>query len=89
MKNLSKDQRGVVIAYFTVFFIVIGVALIWIIFNEVLLRAGEWATAYATESFGSTYNILIYIWRATPFVLLLGAIAWAILKAHQHSLYGG
>lgn len=87
--KLLNDQRGVVIAYLTVFFCVIAVAIIWLIFNEIILSVGSWSTAYATESMGSTYSILIMLWRCTPIVMLLGAIMWAIIQAHKHSVMGG
>jgi len=87
--RLLKDERGVVIAYLTTFFAIVAVALFWIIMNEMLLQIGNWVNTGATESFGSTYNILITLWRATPIVLLFGAVFWAILQAHRSSGVGG
>lgn len=87
--KLRKDERGVVIAYLTTFFIIIAVALFWIVMNEMLLRIGDWANTGATESFGFTHNILILLWRATPIVLLFGSVMWAILQAHRSSGTGG
>ena len=83
--KLNNDEKGVVIAYFTAIFIVIAVAVIWLIFNELILNVGNLATTQFTESMGSTYSILITLWRATPIVMLFGAVMWAILKAHRSS----
>ena len=86
--KLLKEERGIAIAYLTVFLVVIAVAFIWIVRNELLLHIGEWANTGATESFGFTYNWLILLFRVTPFVLFIGAVIWALLQAHRHSEYG-
>jgi len=86
--KLLGEERGVAIAYLTVFLVVIAVAFIWIVCNELLLHIGEWANTGATESFGFTYNWLILLFRVTPFVLFIGAVIWALLQAHRHSEYG-
>ena len=87
--KLRNEEQGVVIAYLTTFFTIVAVALFWIIMNEMLLKIGSWVATGSTESFGGTYNILITLWRATPIVLLFGAVFWAILQAHRSSGVGG
>lgn len=86
MRRLMKDQKGIVIAYITVFIVVIMVAIVWIIFNEVILNVSNYATEHTTESYGDTLTILITFWRATPVVLLLGAVMGALREAHKPSM---
>lgn len=86
MRSLMKDERGIVIAYITVFIVLIIVSLIWICMNEVILRVSDYATEQTTESYGDTFNILIMLWRATPVVLLLGAVMGALREAHKPSM---
>lgn len=81
--RLFNDEKGIVIPYLMVFITVIFVSLAWIICNEVLFHVGDYASNIATESFGFTYNILVILWRVTPFVILFSSVLWALVQAHR------
>ena len=87
MRSLRNDQRGLVFAYIMVLAVVLGVAIMWIIFNEVVLHLGDIVETYGSASGKDVWAVIVLCWRALPFILIIGAILWAILRATREEPY--
>jgi len=85
--RLPKDERGAVFPYLIFWVIVVFCAVIWIVFNEIILHVGDWAATTGTES-GFTWPILTALCRATPMVVLIGAFVWAVVQSHREGQAG-
>ena len=86
--KLPKDECGAVFPYLMFWIVIVFCALIWIFFDEVLLRVGDWAATGMTEDPGSTWTILVTMFRATPLVILLGAFVYAVVQSHRDTEVG-
>ena len=83
MKLPKLGERGAVYPYLLFFVVVIVCALVWIVFNEMILHVGTWASTSATEDPGGTWLILMTLYRMTPMVIILGAFTWAVVQSHR------
>lgn len=83
LRGWLKDERGAVYPYLIFWVIIVFCALVWIIFNEVVLHIGDWVSTGATESSGGTWPILITLCRATPMIIILGSFIWAVVQSHR------
>lgn len=90
MRSLWQDERGLTGAYLRVVISVIIVSLVWICMNEFVFRISAASLSWSTDpSFPGTRGLLLYIWRITPVVILIGTIIGAILIAHkERPMYG-
>lgn len=84
--KIKNDERGSfpvvanVIAY-----VVIG-ALIWIIFNEmVMVSFSHFQSGSHASSLGGTGDIMLFVWRLIPLLLLIFAVIWGIVVSHRQS----
>ena len=85
--RLPSDERGAVYPYLVFWIGAVFFALVWIVFNEVILHVGDWQ-ATSTVSPGSTWSILITLCRATPMIILLGTFTWAVVVSHREGQVG-
>lgn len=83
--RLPSDERGAVYPYLMFWIVVIVGALIWIVFNEVILRVGDWVSIGTTEDPGFTWPILLTLFRMTPIIIALSAFVWAVVQSHRHT----
>jgi len=82
--KLSTDERGAVYPYLMFWVVVIICALVWIVFNEVILHVGTWVSASATGDPGFTWTTLLTLYRITPIIVILSAFVWAVVQSHRH-----
>lgn len=81
--GLSKlDEQGAVYPYLVFWIVVVFSALIWIVFNEIILELGSWHADFGSPT-GFTWGVLVILCRATPVVILLGAFVWAVVQSHR------
>ena len=83
MKFPKLGERGAVYPYLVFFVIVVFSAIIWIVFNELILHIGDWHATAGGEDTGFTWPFLVSLCRFTPAVILLGAVVWAIVQSHR------
>ena len=76
-------ERGAVYPYLVFWIAVVFGAFVWIVFNEIILRIGDWVATGATADYGFTWPVLITFCRLTPVVVLIGAFVWAVMQAHR------
>lgn len=81
--RLPNGERGAVYPYLIFWIVVIFAALVWIMFNEMVLHVGDWVTASATEDSGFTWPILMTLWRMAPMVIILATFVWAVVSSHR------
>jgi hypothetical protein len=69
--------------------IVIGVIVtIWVIFNEFIFRLSDVASTLAAGTPGvNVMALCINLWRLFPFVVVIGALLWSLLKSTQDEPY--
>ena len=84
--RLPEGERGAVYPYLIFWIGVVFLAFVWIIFNEVILRVGDWVSTTGTDT-GSTWGILMGLYRLTPAVLLFGLFIWAVVQGHKEGWY--
>ena len=84
--RLRDDNGGAVYPYLIFWIGVAFLALVWIIFNEVVLFTSDWVSSIGTDT-GSTWGILMTLYRLTPMVLLLGLFVWAVVQSHREGGY--
>lgn len=74
--NIVKDYALVII-------FVCLVAVLWIIFNEVVMKVGNAAfdIVGTTGIAANLLNFLILIYRVTPIAMILGVFVWVFLRA--------
>lgn len=85
MRLPKLDARGSVVPYLTFWIAVVLLALVWIVFNEVVLRVGDWVAIGATEDPGSTWLILLMLYRMAPMIVILSTFVWAVVQSHRHA----
>jgi len=80
--NIIKDYALVII-------FVCLVAVLWIIFNEVVMKMGNAAfdIVGTTGTPADLLNFLILIYRATPIAMVLGVFVWCFLRAVRQEPY--
>jgi len=77
------DERGAFPAALGIVMMIVLVGIMWSVFNEAILRVGEWSSAFPAERYGGVDQFLIFAWRITPFVFLIAGVLWGVLKAHR------
>jgi len=82
MRLLSNEQ-GAVYPYLIFLVGIVFFALIWIIFNEIILHVGEWQATSAQGDPGFTWPILINLCRFTPAIILIASFIWAVVVSHR------
>lgn len=81
--SIFSDERGAVYPYLMFWVVIIVCAFMWIAFNEMILHVADWVSASATQADGGTWEILLSLYRATPVVIILSTLMWAILQSHR------
>jgi hypothetical protein len=81
--NLPDDERGSTHPYLMFWAVVIVIALVWIVFNEMIMHVNDWVSNSASVSDGGLWEIMITLFRFTPVVILLSALTWAIVQSHR------
>ena len=80
--KLPNDNRGAIYPYLIFWIGLVLWAIIWIVFNEVILHVGEWHATMGEDP-GFTWSILLTLCRTTPMIILIGAFVWAVVVSHR------
>jgi len=81
--RLIEDDAGSASAFLMFGAIVVLGALVWILFNEVVLHVGDWVNTSALYSNGGVWSVLVTMLRLTPVVILIASLVWAIVRTHE------
>lgn len=86
--KLLEEERGAVYPYLLFWVVVVVCALVWIVFNEMILHVSDWVSTSATESSGGTWEILLTLFRMSPLVIILSTFVWAVVRSHRSTEVG-
>ena len=82
------QERGITEDYMLAAISISIVCVLWIVFNEAVIKIANITASFPLESQASSIvSLLVTIWRALPVAIIIGVLVWVLMRAVKREPY--